>query len=224
MAFCVDDLAVGSQLMVGAGAAVALGTGSSKVRGGAYIEGPLQVGKASEFSNIKANLMIGKLNNGDCSSTQYSVWVKGDSKFEENVYVTKLCKANKFESSNGKIDKISGNTLSYGRKNFEIDHPTKPGKRLVYSCLEGPESGVYYRGKLLNTDIIDLPEVWTGLVDEDTITVSVTPIGAHQDIIVKRIGDNKVYLQAKPGIPVHCFFHVFAERKDISKLVTEIDA
>ena len=219
MAFCVDDLAVGSQLMVGAGAAVALGTGSGKVRGGAYIEGPLQVGKATQFPSIKANLMIGKLNNGDCSSTQYSVWVKGDSKFEENVYVTKLCKANKFESSNGRIDKISGNTLSYGRKNFEIDHPTKPGKRLVYSCLEGPENGVYVRGSTYENEII-LPNYWKNLVDEKTITVNLTPVGHINSICVLSCDSDRITVSGHNNQKY--FYTVFAERKDVEKLKVEI--
>ena len=58
-------------------------------------------------------------------------------------------------------------------------------------------------------------------MDDNTITVSLTPIGAHQDIIVKRIGENKVFLQSKGGMPIHCFYHVFGTRKDIPKLVTE---
>jgi hypothetical protein len=32
-------------------------------------------------------------------------------------------------------------------KSFVIDHPNDKDKYLVHACLEGPESGVYYRGK-----------------------------------------------------------------------------
>jgi hypothetical protein len=32
-------------------------------------------------------------------------------------------------------------------KTFVIDHPLDNDKYLVHSCLEGPEAGVYYRGK-----------------------------------------------------------------------------
>ena len=74
---------------------------------------------------------------------------------------------------------------------------------------------------LLNKNIISLPDVWVGLVDESTITVSITPIESHQDIIVKRVSENKIYLQSNGGIPIHCFYHVFATRKDIPKLITE---
>ena len=32
-------------------------------------------------------------------------------------------------------------------KSFIIDHPKEKEKYLVHGCLEGPEAGVYYRGK-----------------------------------------------------------------------------
>ena len=34
-----------------------------------------------------------------------------------------------------------------GQKTFIIDHPCDKDKYLVHACLEGPEVGVYYRGK-----------------------------------------------------------------------------
>ena len=49
------------------------------------------------------------------------------------------------------------------------------------------------------------------------------PIGAHQDIIIKRWDDEKIYLQAKGGMPIDCFYHVYAERKDINPLVAEYE-
>jgi len=36
---------------------------------------------------------------------------------------------------------------STGDKTFVIDHPVNKDKYLVHACLEGPEVGVYYRGK-----------------------------------------------------------------------------
>ena len=221
MSMLLDDAAFGGQVMVGAGQPVALGIGPKKIRGSASIEGPLQVGPGGAYGSVQATVMIGKLANSDASKPQYSLWVKNDSRFQSNVRVDSLCKAKRLESQTGKIDSIRGNSLRYGSKSFLIDHPTKPGMKLEYGCLEGPEHSVYCRGKVLNRDYIELPLEWTGLVDDTTITVSLTPIGAHQDIIVKRIGENKVFLQSKGGMPIHCFYHVFGTRKDIPKLVTE---
>jgi hypothetical protein len=42
----------------------------------------------------------------------------------------------------------SNAATSDGNKSFIIDHPLDPvNKHLIHVCLEGPESGVYYRGK-----------------------------------------------------------------------------
>lgn len=219
MAFLMDDVASGGQIMCGAGTPKALGLGDAKIRGSAFIEGPLQAGAAGEHNTNKATLMVGQLKNGDAKSLPlYSLWVKLYSRFQNFVRVDTLLKSKFIEA---KV--VRTEVLQATIKNFVIDHPTKEGKKLVHTCLEGPENGVYVRGKLLNRTEIELPEYWTELVDESTITVSITPVGAHQDIIVKRIGDNKVYLQAKPGIPINCFYHIFGTRKDVPQLVTEID-
>ena len=103
-------------------------------------------------------------------------------------------------------------------KSFVIDHPTKPDMKLRYGSLEGPENGVYVRGKLNGNNIIELPDYWTGLVDEDTITVNLTPIGKMQDLFVEDISNNQITVG---GTDVNCFYTVFAERKDVEKLTVE---
>ena len=69
--------------------------------------------------------------------------------------------------------------------------------------------------------MIELPTYWKDLVHTDSISVQLQPIGAHQDIMIKRWDDSYIYLQAQGGMPVDCFFHVYAERKDVNKLVVE---
>jgi hypothetical protein len=51
--------------------------------------------------------------------------------------------------------------------------------------------------------------------------VNLTPIGAHQDVIIKRWDDSKVYLQSKGGMLIDCFYYIMAERKDTEKLIPE---
>lgn len=95
--------------------------------------------------------------------------------------------------------------------------------KLRYGSLEGPEYGVYVRGRLTGEMVIELPDYWTALVDADTITVELTPIGKHQKLYVLEIKDNKVYV-ANDGLfagTIDCFFVVYAERKDIDKLKVE---
>ena len=109
-------------------------------------------------------------------------------------------------------------------KSFLIDHPTKEGMKLRYGSLEGPENGVYVRGRLKDSNIIELPDYWTGLVDEDTITVNLTPIGRHQKLYVEDITGTEIVVVGNDNIlskDIDCFYTVFAERKDVEKLVVE---
>ena len=108
--------------------------------------------------------------------------------------------------------------LSATTKSFVIDHPTKENYKLRYGSLEGPENGVYVRGRTTD-NVIELPDYWTGLVDEDSITVNLTPIG-NRHIWVEEINNNKVYINSESTI--NCFYTVFAERKDVEKLIVEI--
>jgi len=121
---------------------------------------------------------------------------------------------------------VSAGSFSANSKAFNIPHPSpdKEGKRLWHGCLEGPEYGVYVRGRVTNKKEILLPPYWKDLVDWTTITVSLTPIGSHQSVIVKRFDEGKVYLQSNGGLPIDCFYHVYAERMDIPRLEIEQDA
>lgn len=108
-------------------------------------------------------------------------------------------------------------------KSFVINHPTKKGSKLRYGSLEGPENGVYARGKLVNEAVIELPDYWTGLVDEETITVNLTPIGSSQNLYVQEVANNKVFVcSSSKTKPINCYYTVYAERKDVEKLVVEI--
>lgn len=73
---------------------------------------------------------------------------------------------------------------------------------------------IIFRGKLLNNSIIDLPQKWESCIDTSSITVCLTPIGAHQNIIIKRISENKVYLQSNSGVPIYCYYHIFGKLRD----------
>ena len=69
-------------------------------------------------------------------------------------------------------------------KSFIIDHPNKPDTHyLVHACLEGPEAGVYYRGKATITNneytTIQLPEYVKTLATN--FTIHATPIYSGQD-------------------------------------------
>ena len=109
-------------------------------------------------------------------------------------------------------------------KSFDIEHPTLDNMRLRYGVLEGPEHGVYVRGKLENNSVIELPEHWLGLVDEDTITVQLTPNSKHQKLYVKEIKDNKIKIGNSSLLSkINCYYFVQATRKDVDRLEVEYE-
>jgi hypothetical protein len=71
-------------------------------------------------------------------------------------------------------------TAPISSKTFVIDHPIHPNKYLVHACLEGPEAGVYYRGKgeIVNGTSVDvqLPAYVGALCPGTDFTVQLTPI------------------------------------------------
>lgn len=119
--------------------------------------------------------------------------------------------------------RFSGSIVGTTKK-FDIPHPTKSNHRLAHVCLEGPEAGVYYRGRLKDKNIIELPEYWKGLVDAETITVNLTPHGSYQELFVKSIEwGSRITVMNNAGGPIDCSYVVYGERKDINKLVVEYE-
>lgn len=109
-------------------------------------------------------------------------------------------------------------------KKFDIPHPSKPGMRLVHTCLEGPEIGVYYRGRLTGSNKIELPDYWKDLVHDDSITVQLQPIGdRHYHLNVLEYTNEYIIIKEPDDKPIDCFYHVYAERKDVEKLVIEYE-
>jgi hypothetical protein len=84
--------------------------------------------------------------------------------------------------------------------------------KLRYGSLEGPENGVYVRGRLKDNNVIELPDYWTGLVDEDTITVNLTSVGKYQKLYVEDIKDNCIYVGIDNILNknIDCFYIVYA--------------
>ena len=107
--------------------------------------------------------------------------------------------------------------LSATSKSFLIDHPIEENKKLQYACLEGPENGVYVRGTT-SSKSIELPEYWSELIHEDSITVVVTPIGKKQDLYIKSKTPELILIG---GVEGSYDYVVYGERKDIDKLEIE---
>ena len=108
-------------------------------------------------------------------------------------------------------------------KSFLIDHPSKPGWKLVHGSLEGPENGVYVRGKVTGSNKIHLPDFWINLVDFDSITVNLTPIGKYQQLFVENIEGLEITIANARDSDMNFFYTVWAERIDVDKLHVEVN-
>ena len=88
-------------------------------------------------------------------------------------------------------DSTSREVFYDSAKTFVIDHPTDPERHLVHACLEGPEAGVYYRGR----DTIPkhgrctvwLPRYATKIAKD--FTVQVTAVYNGENLRTLNVGD-----------------------------------
>ena len=120
---------------------------------------------------------------------------------------------------------FQGNINVQSWKGFDIKHPNKENHRLRHICLEGPEAGVYIRGRLTGSSTIDLPEYWKGLIDLESITVSLTQIGSSQDLIIEGLEDwgTKVKVRSGNASAIDCYYTIHASRIDGEKLIVEYE-
>ena len=117
-------------------------------------------------------------------------------------------------------------------KPFDLEHPTKgKGHRLRHACIEGPEVAVYCRGRLKESNVIELPYYWKDLVHEDSITVQLQPIGSNQNLVIQEF-NNEFIVIAEDSTntdlitdlsTIDCFYHVYGERKDVNPLIVEYE-
>lgn len=161
--------------------------------------------KGSNTKNVTLEASYGPIKklNIDAEITKITGVVKGD-----------IIKAKQF------IGKIN----TQGWKHFDIKHPNKEGYRLRHSCIEGPENAVYHRGKLVGSNVIELPDYWRNFIDPESITVNLTPLGVYQELFVKSIEwGSKINVVNNLGGPINCNYIVCGERIDGHKLIVEYE-
>ena len=215
--------------------------------GTAVLNGPVYVGKTGASPGYEAVLNVtsnsasqNSLDTQPACSASLAMKVDGDSKFvgdgktgpDAIVVVGDMFVTGAVDCGNkGKLAARFG--AADGRpKPFDIKHPTKgEGHRLRYACIEGPEVGVYYRGRLKESNVIQLPYYWKDLVHADSITVQLQPIGSNQNLVIQEF-NNEFIVIAEDSTntdlitdlsTIDCFYHVYGERKDINPLITEYE-
>ena len=155
----------------------------------------------------------------------YKLEVAGDGRFSTDLTIAGNVGINGFSPSSSYGLQVGGNaqvsgSFSASSKSFLIDHPTKENKKLEHGCLEGPEFGVYYRGRA-QSNTITLPDYWTGLVREESITVQLTPKGSFQHLYVVSQSLTEIVIGAADGETIDCFYTIYGERADIDRLEIE---
>lgn len=109
-------------------------------------------------------------------------------------------------------------------KPFDIPHPSKEDHRLRHVSLEGPEIAVYFRGKLDGEHVIHLPDYWKDLIHENTITVQLTAYKQPDSTLyIKDINSEKIIIGSEKLTKIYCHYTVYAERKDMEKLIVEYE-
>ena len=223
--------------------------------GTAVLNGPVYVGKTSASPGYEAVLNVTSNSAPQDSLDQQpaceaklaiksdgNVKIDGDGKTADalvvvgdqtinsgNLHTSNLL-ACTFQGLVGSGGAFSGSTINtQGWKGFDIKHPRKEGYRLRYVCLEGPEGGVYHRGRLTGSNVINLPEYWKDLVDTDSITVQLQPIGKQQNLVIQEIDEDFIVIVEDSTntdlitdlSTIDCFYHIYGTRKDGEVLIPE---
>jgi len=117
------------------------------------------------------------------------LWISQNGKVRIYLYVDNRDNSGRLilsdSSGNGTIwlQAGDGSISSSGHKSFVVDHPdkTRKDKKIVYSCIEGPEVAAYIRGtaKLVNGQAwIEFPDHFSVIINAETLTVQATPQSA----------------------------------------------
>lgn len=104
-----------------------------------------------------------------------------------------------------------------GVKTFVIDHPNDQNKYLVHACLEGPEAGVYYRGKsqILNNHSVEvsLPQYVEKLAND--FSIHITPISSPDILYTSEVENSKFTVYSQNNKNTKFYWVVYGKRNDI---------
>ena len=218
--------------------------------GTAVLNGPVIVGKTGASPGYEAVLNVSSNSASQNSldtqpaceaslaiKADGNVRIDGDGKTADALVVTgdQTINSGNLHTSNllgcsGQLCSWSGSSINVqGWKGFDIKHPTKEGHRLRYICLEGPEGGVYHRGRITGTNVINLPDYWKDLVDIDSISVQLQPIGRQQNLVIQEIDEDFIVIVEDSTntdlitdlSTIDCFYHIYGTRKDGEVLIPE---
>lgn len=132
-------------------------------------------GTTITLSDNSVTFAASELVGGSGTSAFVPIWTASGSNLQNSII-------NQFESTIIVAGQIKAIT-----KSFKIDHPIDPkNKYLEHGSLEGPEHGIYQRGKGSGYGLvtINLPDYFTAL-SEDSYSIIVTPRNNTQLYVIK---------------------------------------
>lgn len=101
-----------------------------------------------------------------------------------------------------------GRLGSTGAKLFIQPHPTDASKEIRFACLEGNESGTYFRGsgKLSNGyAVIDVPEDFRLVSEAESLTTQVTAVGGPAFLWVESESLDRIVVRGNVDVKFHYF-------------------
>lgn len=98
---------------------------------------------------------------------------------------------------------VNGNSNTTGSKSFLIDHPSKPGMKLMHGSTESPVSGTEYWGASRFDEngecVVSLPDYFEALNKPTNRNVLVSPVGRPYAIGADTIFDGRFAAYGAPG-------------------------
>jgi hypothetical protein len=183
---------------------VAIGKGAGN---GSQGSNAIAIGFNAGYSNQRANSII--INAGSDAlnnTTESGLFINPIRNVTDNT-LNPLC----YDTNTKEITRNTGKT-------FVINHPIDENKYLVHACLEGPEAGIYYRGKGIITNNesvkITLPEYVKYIGKNYTINITkiYSGIKSNETYETSEIEDNSFTVFGSNG---SFYWIVYGERQKI---------
>jgi hypothetical protein len=190
--------------------AVALGTSAGQLRQGEYA---IAIGYQAGFNDQAAKSIILNANDVALQPTAQGLFIEPIMEGPTGPTPSASNGVMWYNSSTKEV------TWEASTKTFVINHPSAPDRYLVHACLEGPESGVYYRGEaeLVNQCAkIVLPHYVPDLAEN--FTVQLTQIWRGPDDTFARLSAGRVDADGTftvYGDPCAFAWHVHGTRQHI---------